>query len=64
MLLNADVFLINKQIFIFFMTFRIQTRFSLFKLEKLDGISTTPQIRYTVSDSPLYDYRKTWISLG
>lgn len=64
MLLNADVFLINKQIFIFFMTFRIQTRFALFKLEKLDGISTTPQIKLTVSDSPLYDYRKTWISLG
>lgn len=42
MLLNADVFLINKQIFIFFMTFRIQTRFALFKLEKLDGISTNP----------------------
>lgn len=61
MSLNADVFLINKQIFI---VFRIQTRFSLFKLEKLDGISTNPQIRYTVSDSPLYDYRKTWISLG
>lgn len=61
MLLNADVFLINKQIFI---VFRIQTRFSLFKLEKLDGISTNPQIKYIVSDSPLYDYRKTWISLG
>lgn len=61
MLLNADVFLINKQIFI---VFRIQTRFALFKLEKLDGISTNPQIQYTVSDSPLYDYRKTWISLG
>lgn len=45
MLLNADVFLINKQIFIFFMTFRIQTRFALFKLEKLDGISTNPQIK-------------------
>lgn len=64
MLLNADVFLINKQIFIFFMTFRIQTRFALFKLETLDGISTNPQIKDTVSDSPLYDYRKTWISLG
>lgn len=61
MLLNDDVFLINKQIFI---VFRIQTRFALFKLEKLDGISTNPQIQYTVSDSPLYDYRKTWISLG
>lgn len=39
MSLNADVFLINKQIFI---VFRIQTRFALFKLEKLDGISTNP----------------------